>query len=697
MGRKDELTQFRQLLADTAGRAILITGQQGMGKSTLARRLLEEAARPPLICGSVTYEVTATDPPEAIMERMVEEGWAASQVAGSFSADPHRRRQWKAIFQTLPTGTKLLTLIAALRRPSKRSAREQLTHALARLSDGLPEHHRVLFFIDSEKRMSEGSEDPWCLLVRQLPPKILLLFAQRPDDALASSAAFSRLPNVARLPETELSPFTPDEIDDLLRPWASGLPYTRDQLRAHFARLEGHPYTAAAALDLLLDEEVQLDQLPTDRDGIAAEQRRRILRRGADASRLFSAHAVLEVPVPDDLVREVAQLDSHAHDTLLADPYVHGLLLTPEAHESTKTPGRRRIYHRILVDAIRAALPQDELQTLHRQAIAAYRQRLETGEPSDPLPALRLPEHVLAAEGAEAFAESVASGTARHLRQLGLWEEAEGLLVRAMAIVREETPLGIFFLNECGWIRKTRGDLDGAEGFFNAALRASEDSDDPAGAADSLENLGLLFRIRDELDRAERALLQSLAIVETQGSPSAMASRYGNLGSVYLTRGHLERAAEMNHRSLELHQQLGDLSAVARDYGNLAVVHRRKDDLDGAESYVRRSLEIHQHLGHVEEMAINYKNLGAILAMRGALDAAEEAVHRAMTINTNLGRPAGLAACHQNLGAIAAQRNEIETARAHWLNSIALYEQLGAQQMVAELTQLLESIGDSDS
>ena len=64
VGREAELARFREALEDPAGKAILITGPERMGKTFLARRMLEEVGErrhPTLTCGTVSYQVTVTD------------------------------------------------------------------------------------------------------------------------------------------------------------------------------------------------------------------------------------------------------------------------------------------------------------------------------------------------------------------------------------------------------------------------------------------------------------------------------------------------------------------------------------------------------------------------------------------------------------------------------------------------------------
>ena len=581
VGRESELKQFGVILADPAPQAVLVVGQQGMGKTMLVNKLAESARNHHnLKCEAVRHEITKTDSVDACLSQMLDDAFDASQVKEkSFDGTDHRLAQWRALLNLVPN---LGELFFSLRRDPQRNSRDQFIERMQLISDRMPDNGRAIFVIDPEKYMQPESEEAWTIVVRRLPPKIVLVFAQRPDDVLINSREFTALDNVVRIPGKRLDPLADAYVEELIPLILESNPFNQGELRAALSRYDGHPFAVAAALALLADEPA-LDKLPPDPTPtkIAEAQWTRVKEKhGPGAVKLFEAYAVLEVPVPDDVVEQVADVTSAQRKSLLAHRFL-GPLTRSEA-------GFRRIYHTLLADHVRAQLSGDEAEAYHRRAIDLFRRKLERArEPQtapDALAAERLAEHVLAADGVDAFVSC--------------------------------------FISECMPPLLSLGRLDAAIDLSNRALGLV--SDDPGDVAVLSGNLGVIYRTRGDLDKAEEILHRALDTFEKLGRLDGMADQYGNLGSVYLTRGDLDKAEQMFHKALEIHENLGRLDSMASDYGNLGLIHRTRGDLDKAEEMHRKSLAIEEKLGRLEGMASEYGNLGAVAAERGDLVEARE-------------------------------------------------------------------------
>ncbi len=293
------------------------------------------------------------------------------------------------------------------------------------------------------------------------------------------------------------------------------------------SRYQGHPYAIQAALDIVQKTKRAAD-LPHDptSEGIAARQWQQICRAGKSAIRLFEAYAILEVAVPRDIVRAVSGLDVPTLKRLLSDSYLRGLLR--EAGQG------QRIYHAILADHVRCQIDRAGQQALHIRAIDVYRTSLkearEQNKAPDALAAVRLPEHVLAAEGPSAFVVTFVNECNVPLLILGLLDVAIDLLHRCRESTEKGSQAEAVVIGNQAVILKARGDYDRAMSLHKDEERIWRQLANVEGLATSLVNqasaLLQMGRVREALPLAEQT--QQLA---TQHGYAALAKRIEPLAS----------------------------------------------------------------------------------------------------------------------------------------------------------------------
>ncbi len=731
VGRQAELDRFREILEDPRGQAVVVVGQAGMGKTWLIDRMAQLATQhPTLKCAWVRYEVTPTDSPDSTMALMMDNAFEAAQTSeGSFDMTDRRRAQWMALLKAIiPKGREMAELLASLRRDPQKHTREQFLERLRLISKRMGPDGRALFVVDPEKLMCPGCADSWRLVARELPEKVKFLFAQRPEDELINSSNFMALENIVRLPAERLGVLTAGEVDDLVRLRADEIGQPALALRAAMNRYQGHPYAIQAALGIIKKTRCieDLPQDPTD-ERIAATQWQQICS-SADAIRLFEAYAILEVAVPRSVVQTVSGLNTSTMKRLLGDPYLRGLL---------REEGQgQRIYHAILAGHVRGQIDQTERQALHTQAALAYRTSLREAKEQRKAPvalaAVRLPEHVLAAEGPSAFVVAFINECAVPLLNLGLLDAAMGLSQRSLNVVEEDSIneavvigwLGLIhgtrgnvdeaeemhkraleIYHKRGWLEgmsteygnlgliyRTRGDLDAAEVMYNKAFEIDEKLGRLEGMANQYGNLASIYQTRDDLDEAERMLNKALQIDQKLGRLEGMASDYGNLGLIHRARGDLSRAEKAFSIALEIEQKLGRLEGIANQSTNLGLTYEARGDLDMAEKMYNVAIEINQRLGRLEGVAIQYGNLGLIYRTRGDLDRAEWMLNKSLKVNQKLGRPEGMAIQYGSLGLVSQARGDFARAREYWKKALGLLQKVGAHDRIRTIQNWMDGL-----
>jgi tetratricopeptide (TPR) repeat protein len=729
VGRQDELDQFDKVLRDPGPRVALVVGQQGMGKTMLVERMMRAAENhPQLKCGAVRYKVAPTDSVDSVLELMLAHAYdAAAQTEGSFAPTERRRKQRQALSNVLVPVRILVELGRSLIHEPARDVRDRFLKRVELVSRRLPHNGRAVFVVDPEKYMAPNSDEAWAIVAGRLPPKVKLLFAQRPEDVLVNSQAFNTLENLVKIPGGGLEGLDQDAVDELIIARAPDTALPPDVLRDAVAPYKGHPYAVDAALRLI-EAGTPPSDLPPDPDGIAEAQWTKACALDERAIALFEAYAVLEVGVPDEVAEAVSGLSSKTRRHLLANAFLKGLL-RDEAEE-------RRIYHAILADYIRKQIEPGEADEYHERAIETYRARLSAEIKPDGLAAQRLPEHVLATQGESAFVLCFIDECGELLRSLGLYDTCVAFTKRGLGMVGAGSIEEATLIGNLGLIYRDRGDLSGAEskhlealamhrqlghdagiaatygnlgviygmrGAFDLAedrhnkARAIYDKvGRPKGGADQCSSLGIVYRLRGEPDRAEQMHEEALAIYQRLGLPAGVAKEYSNLAAVWQARRNAEKAEELELQALAIHLKIGHPRGIAASYGNLGLIYRSQGDLERAESKHLEALKIVQELHCVDAIANQYGGLALVYGEKGDLEKAEDMQLKALALHEQVGHGPGVAADYQNLGLIYQAGGDTEEARTNWTKARDLYREMGMHHRARQMQGLLDSLGASD-
>jgi len=682
VGRQAELNRFREILEDPRGQGIVVVGQAGMGKTWLLDRMTYLATQhPTLKCGWVRYEVTPTDSSDSTMALMMDHAFEAAQTSeGSFGATDRSSKQWAALFKTfIPKGDDILELLASLRRDPQRHTREQFIDRLRLISQRMSPEGRALFVIDPEKYMCKGCADSWRLVMRELPDKIKFVFAQRPEDELIGSDGFMAQDNVIRLPNDPLGVLASEEVEDLIRLRAREVGQAAPTLQEAMDRYQGHPYAIQAALGIVKQTR-RVEDLPQDptNEGIAATQWRQICH-AADAIRLFEAYAILEVAVPRDIVQAVSGLDGPAMKRLLSESYLRGLL---------RDEGQgRRIYHAILADHVRGQIGPADQRALHARAILAYRAGLKEAKDQNKAPdataAVRLPEHVLAAEGADAFVATFTYECASPLRTLGLLDAAMTLSQRCWELVEKGTDEEAAVLGNQASILYARGDLDGAMALLKEQERICRQLGNLDGLSRTLGNQALILKDRGDLDGAMALHKEEERICRQLGNLDGLSRTLGNQALILKDRGDLDSAMALHKEKERICRQLGKLDSLQISLGNQALILKARGDLDGAMALHKEQERICRQLGNLDGLQASLGNQALILKARGDLDGAMALHKEQERICRQLGNLDSLQASLGNQALILQARGDLDGAMALHKEQERICRQLGNVESLA--------------
>jgi tetratricopeptide (TPR) repeat protein len=593
-GRAAELSALRRMLAAEDAACVVVTGLDGMGKSSLTRQFVTSA-----------------------------EGQALFP-AGALWLD----------------GTALpVELSRAAERFGLRDARtpEEAWRGLVRALHDLP----ALLVVDD---VVPASVD-----LRQLPipggrcrTVLTSRFTTLPEDLSVAASALGLDPWDAATSRAYLRAAVPglaaaDAELDALSGVAGGMPLAVRLV----ARLLLRPGATPEAVRARLSREAidQLDAVARGADrGITATFRAAFQDLEEAPRKVLVSFAACAPSTRAAVVATVAGVGEDAAAEALADLAERSLsAFTAGAERPWSLHAVLRLFVRDQEGIAAADAAQGAFALAHAQAHRdpADWQALEREAP-EVLAAL---DHLLGAgdgPGAARLLDLSAAYLARRGRDaelLDLCQRLLPLLPRGAALAAVESRLGLSLRN----LGRAQEAIEQAE----AALALYDELGDAPGQASAHNDLGSCYLMSGRLPEAIDHLQRALSLGESLGDRKGQANALNNLGICYQLMGNLATAADQLRRALALDEALGNLPGQAQLLSNLGVCEEALGDPDQALEQLRRALALDEALGDVQGQAHDLDNLGRHWLWAGDLPAALDHFQRALALAEQLG-PLGL-------------------------------------------------------
>jgi tetratricopeptide (TPR) repeat protein/tRNA A-37 threonylcarbamoyl transferase component Bud32/TolB-like protein len=237
-----------------------------------------------------------------------------------------------------------------------------------------------------------------------------------------------------------------------------------------------------------------------------------------------------------------------------------------------------------------------------------------------------------------------------------------------------------------------RGDLPGADRYYEQALATYREIGNRGAEAGALNNIAVVLKSQGDLDRARQLYEQVLAISREIGSRGGEAYALNNLAGVLLRRGELDEAAKLFDQSLSIRREQQDKSGIAYALDNLGVVLRRRGDLAGARKRHEEALAIRREIGQKIGEVASLNNLGAVLLDQGELAAARRSFDSALALARQTGNKSASAYSLFGLAEVLAREGNAGEARKRHEEALALRTQLGEKGTSAESQLALASV-----
>jgi len=214
-----------------------------------------------------------------------------------------------------------------------------------------------------------------------------------------------------------------------------------------------------------------------------------------------------------------------------------------------------------------------------------------------------------------------------------------------------------------GDLEKAAGQLDLAHSIYRELLILGRQTGDLHLLAETLKDLGDLYRMTRRFEKGVRALRRARRLWEAIGDHLELSRTLTNIGNMYWVAADMAQARIYYQEALSIQRQEPDGERFAAVIlSNLGAVNLAEYDYPAAESYLREAYAIHERLNDPVETARTLNNLGALKFLQGRLDEAASLFEAAVDHNRRADAQSEELFNRRNLVEVALERGDLRTA-----------------------------------
>jgi DNA-binding SARP family transcriptional activator/tetratricopeptide (TPR) repeat protein len=209
------------------------------------------------------------------------------------------------------------------------------------------------------------------------------------------------------------------------------------------------------------------------------------------------------------------------------------------------------------------------------------------------------------------------------------------------------------------------------------ALHAARHTDDRAGQALALTNLGATHMQMGRYQQAAEHLQQALLLYPRAGDEVGQARARGNLGIIETRLGRYRDAAGHLQQALALYRQTGDQVGQDRVLVNLGIVEERLGRYETADDYYEQALALCRQIGNRDGEANALNSLGLVEQRLGRYQDATGHLQQALALFRQLGIRSGEARTLDSLGILHTRLGRHAQATEHFQQALAIFRETG--------------------
>lgn len=231
--------------------------------------------------------------------------------------------------------------------------------------------------------------------------------------------------------------------------------------------------------------------------------------------------------------------------------------------------------------------------------------------------------------------------------------------------------------------------LSGLEASFSQSETDSLENVVKAGAQDTgtVNALNLLCK-KNWSSEQEKALEygnRALALAQKIKYKKGAAQALNNMGVVYYNFSDYNKAMNYHFKSLEIRKELGDKKDISASYNNLGNAYDGLSNYKEAKEYFVKALELREEISDEKGIAGTSNNLGNLCYSHGDYYKALEYFFIALKIYEEKGEPSdAFANALHNIGNVYREQNDTKNALEFYEKALKMREEVEDEQGIGE-------------
>ncbi|MCH9007723.1 tetratricopeptide repeat protein [candidate division KSB1 bacterium] len=270
--------------------------------------------------------------------------------------------------------------------------------------------------------------------------------------------------------------------------------------------------------------------------------------------------------------------------------------------------------------------------------------------------------------------------------ETGRWDEGLAAYKMLQSISEKKGhPKGqVNALERIGRIQAKQGDLDNALASYTRCLEIAQEHNITGVLSSIYNSLGIIHYQKGRLDEALDSFRKTMQLLDGEDGENYKASALLNIGIIANIRSDYQSALESYQKALEIYELKLDRKNQARIYHNIGMTYSDTGEWQKSIEAYQRSLELTDKVEDKQLRALIHLNMGKAFAQQGDFTAAEKSVKVAMKMSKLMGDVLTVAEAYRVYGMIHGLRGNMPEAELYLKESIEINQQKEYLEGLAE-------------